>query len=146
MWRSSTHTQSIPVATQLPTETRDYHRVDVTVLSHHCCIQSSHREHITNMAPGITEISSTAGMYLFVTESRSSADAPEFDGIVRSLAPNQLLVIDFHAVWCGPCHAIAPVFANLANQYKHVKFVVSSTRTLRPSPPYLIPLHAHDSR
>ncbi|WWD21925.1 thioredoxin [Kwoniella shandongensis] len=59
------------------------------------------------MAPNITEISSTA----------------EFDNIVRSLQPAQLLVIDFHAVWCGPCHAIAPVLEQLSNSYKHVKFV-----------------------
>ncbi|KAK8846618.1 thioredoxin [Kwoniella newhampshirensis] len=59
------------------------------------------------MAPNITEIGSTA----------------EFDGIVRSLPPAQLLVIDFHAVWCGPCHAIAPVLEQLSNSYKHVKFV-----------------------
>ncbi|OCF42277.1 thioredoxin [Kwoniella heveanensis CBS 569] len=59
------------------------------------------------MAPNITEISSTA----------------EFDGIVRSLPPTQLLVIDFHALWCGPCHAIAPVLEQLSNSYKHVKFV-----------------------
>ncbi|WVF70444.1 thioredoxin [Kwoniella sp. CBS 6097] len=59
------------------------------------------------MAPNITEIQSTA----------------EFDGIVRSLPPAQLLVIDFHAVWCGPCHAIAPVLEQLSNSFKHVKFV-----------------------
>nr|XP_018265915.1 thioredoxin [Kwoniella dejecticola CBS 10117]OBR88073.1 thioredoxin [Kwoniella dejecticola CBS 10117] len=59
------------------------------------------------MSPNITEIESTA----------------QFDGIVRDLPPNQLLVIDFHAVWCGPCHAIAPVLEQLSNSYKHVKFV-----------------------
>ncbi|WWC87323.1 thioredoxin [Kwoniella dendrophila CBS 6074] len=59
------------------------------------------------MAPNITEIGSTS----------------EFDNIVKGLPSNQLLVIDFHAVWCGPCHAIAPVLEQLSNSYKHVKFV-----------------------
>ncbi|GFZ48983.1 Thioredoxin homolog 3 [Saitozyma sp. JCM 24511] len=59
------------------------------------------------MAPGITEVESVF----------------QFDNLVKGLLPTQLLVIDFHAVWCGPCHAIAPVYAKLAAKYAHVKFV-----------------------
>ncbi|KAK4685886.1 thioredoxin 1, partial [Tremellales sp. Uapishka_1] len=59
------------------------------------------------MAPGITEISSTA----------------EFDTISRGLPPSQLMVIDFHATWCGPCLAIAPLLAQMATRYQHVKFI-----------------------
>ncbi|CAD6577824.1 MAG: hypothetical protein TREMPRED_002044 [Tremellales sp. Tagirdzhanova-0007] len=59
------------------------------------------------MAPNIKEISSTS----------------EFDNLVKGLPATQLLVIDFHAVWCGPCHAIAPVLEALSNKFMHVKFV-----------------------
>ncbi|ORY24880.1 PITH domain-domain-containing protein [Naematelia encephala] len=60
-----------------------------------------------SMVPDVTEIQSTS----------------QYDGIVKSLSPSQLLVIDFHATWCGPCHAIAPVYDELATRFTHVKFV-----------------------
>jgi thioredoxin 1 len=40
----------------------------------------------------------------------------EFDAL---LASTEYVVVDFHATWCAPCHAIAPTFAKLAEQHSH---------------------------
>ncbi|KAJ6604791.1 thioredoxin-domain-containing protein [Mycena vulgaris] len=39
-----------------------------------------------------------------------------------SKSKDKLSVIDFHATWCGPCHAIAPTFEALSKQYQNVNF------------------------
>jgi len=47
--------------------------------------------------------------------------ASELDQLLSS-HPDRLTVIDFWATWCGPCHAIAPLFETLSKQYKHAAF------------------------
>lgn len=35
----------------------------------------------------------------------------------------RLTILDFNAVWCGPCRKLAPVFRDAAKRYKQVDFI-----------------------
>ncbi|KAI8055600.1 thioredoxin-like protein [Gilbertella persicaria] len=44
---------------------------------------------------------------------------------------NKLIVVDFYAVWCGPCKAIAPRMESFAATYSDVVFLKVDVDTLK---------------
>jgi len=54
---------------------------------------------------------------MVVKEIGNPAEFKEYVG------KDNLTVVDFYAVWCGPCKVISPVVNKLSDEYKDVNFV-----------------------
>ncbi|TKY88904.1 hypothetical protein EX895_002145 [Sporisorium graminicola] len=59
------------------------------------------------------------------------SSAAEFDGELNT-AGSKLVVVDFHATWCGPCKVIAPIFQRLVSQYTNVVFLKVDVDRVQP--------------
>ena len=57
-----------------------------------------------------------------------------------SAAGNKVVVVDFHATWCGPCKRIAPVVDRLAAEFKQLVFLKVKAKQ-DPESPDLPHLH-----
>jgi thioredoxin 1 len=43
------------------------------------------------------------------------------DSTYKDFISDGVALIDFHAIWCGPCKALSPIIDELANEYTDVK-------------------------
>jgi thioredoxin 1 len=61
-------------------------------------------------------------MAKLIKDDRSQIQAVEDENIDEILAKNKVVVLDFWATWCAPCHLYEPVFNKVASKYKDKAF------------------------
>lgn len=49
----------------------------------------------------------------------------------KVLKSDKISVVDFWAVWCGPCRSIGPIIEELSNEYKDINFFKINVDTLQ---------------
>ncbi len=72
----------------------------------------------SHLAAGTPPLTVKAMPPFETTDARFTADVLESDAPV---------VVDFHAVWCGPCRMMSPILAELADERPDVRFVKLDT-------------------
>ena len=65
------------------------------------------------------------------------------DSLREIVDNNQLVIIDFWAVWCGPCKRFAPIFESVAAKHPDVKFVKVNTDDEQRSEEHTSELQSH---
>lgn len=53
----------------------------------------------------------------------ASVSSRKFSDIIMQSSPNERILVDFYASWCGPCKKIAPRLEELAHRYSNVTFI-----------------------
>ncbi|UYL10413.1 thioredoxin [Bdellovibrio sp. SKB1291214] len=49
------------------------------------------------------------------------------DNFKQVVQENQTVIVDFWAVWCGPCKRFAPIFEAVADKHPDIKFIKINT-------------------
>ncbi|KAJ1915626.1 thioredoxin trx1 [Tieghemiomyces parasiticus] len=71
----------------------------------------------SSTSPSSSSTNPSSNMAGKVVEVKSKA---EFENLIKA---NARVIVDFSATWCGPCKAIAPIFAKLSEAHGNIKFV-----------------------